>query len=108
MVINLRKEECSTVIVAQPRLVLGSLLWNQLPVQVWEDDTLSAFKARLKPSSLRKLMVTNSSRPSSCCISTILPPLPSQATAGVAPYKPGPAQGQVRREICFAGWALAP
>lgn len=44
MVINLRKEESSPAIVAKPNVLLGTLLWNQLPVQVWEGDTRSAFK----------------------------------------------------------------
>lgn len=33
-VISLHKEEHSTAIVANPSLLLGSLLWNQFPVQV--------------------------------------------------------------------------
>lgn len=44
MVINLRKEESSPATVAKPNVLLGTLLWNQLPVQVWEGDTRSAFK----------------------------------------------------------------
>lgn len=71
VVINLHKDERSTAFVAKGSILLGPLLWNQLPVQVWEADTLSAFKVRLKSSSLRKLKVINSWRPSPCSISTI-------------------------------------
>lgn len=86
MVINLRKEESSPAIVAKPNVLLGTLLWNQLPVQVWEGDRPDLLLRRwLKPSCLRKLTVTNSPRPPPCCISTILPPLPSQPTTGVSP-----------------------
>jgi len=33
------------------------LLWNQLPPSVWEADTVTSFKSRLKLSSLTELIV---------------------------------------------------
>lgn len=83
--INLRKEECQAFFWA-PCCGTSYLSRSGRLTPV------SAFKVRRKPSALRKLMVTNSFRSSPCCISTILPPLPSQSTAGASQYKPGPAQ----------------